>query len=228
VGEKRIVGVATESLSKREQEVLAYLVEGERVATVAKALFLSPHTVRNHLRSIFAKLGVHSQPELLEYVREHPRLLGNATRLPTARTRDNLIREYEAADRVLTERIAKSFLQPPGAERLRTILHEALPLNAERAHEWRARIDLWCRLSDSSEFATVHQEHMDRRLALMKERIRDAQREGWLQPDLDPEELAEKLRSLVLSATVQILQDPSSQDSQLRIIDAFVDSLTAR
>jgi AcrR family transcriptional regulator len=203
-------------------------MEGARVATVAKALFISPHTVRNHLRSIFAKVGVHSQPELLEHFREHPELLRNATRLPTGRTRDDLIREFEEVDRLLTERIARAFLEPPGAERLRAILHEALPLNVERVHEWRARIDLWCLASDSPELAMVHQEQMDQRLALMKERIREAQREGWLQPDLDPEELAGTLRSLVLSATVQILQEPSSQDTQLRIIDAYVDSLTTQ
>lgn len=218
--------VATESLSKREQEVLARLVEGERVATVAKALFLSPHTVRNHLRSIFAKLGVHSQPELLEHVREHPGLLGKATPLPTPRTRDNLVRECEEADRQLTKRMAKAFLEPPGAERLRAMLHEALPLDAERAHEWRARLDLWCLASDSSELATAHRERMDRRLALTKEQVRNWQREGWLQPDLDPEELAQMLRSLVLSATIQLLQHPSSRDTQLRIIDAHVDALT--
>ena len=220
--------VATESLSKREQEVLAHLMEGGRVATVAKALFLSPHTVRNHLRSIFAKLGVHSQPELLEHVREHPGLLGNATPLPTPRTRERLIRECEEADRELTERVAEAFLEPPGAERLRAILRKALPLNAERVQEWRARIDLWCLASDSPELAEVYREHTEQRLALMKERIRDAQREGWLKPDLDPEELAGMLRSLVLSATIQILEHPSSQDTQLRIIDAYVDSLTTR
>jgi DNA-binding CsgD family transcriptional regulator len=214
-----------EPLSKREREVLAHLVEGGRVATVAKALFVSPHTVRNHLRSIFAKLGVHSQPELLEHVRENPELLGEATPLPTPRTREQLIRESDEADRLLNERLAKAFLKPPGMERLRTLLHEALPLDAERAREWRARIDLWCLASDSPELAEIHQERMDQRLALMKEHIQNAQREGWVQPDLDPEELAGMLRSLVLSAAIEILQRPSSRDTQLRIIDAYVDSL---
>jgi DNA-binding CsgD family transcriptional regulator len=220
------VDAAIESLTKREQEVLAHLLEGERVATVARALFVSPHTVRNHLRSIFAKLGVHSQPELLEHARAHPDVLGAAKPLPTARTQQSLIRDYHEADRQLTERIAKAFLKPPGSERLRAILHQALPLDAERAHEWRARLDLWCLASDSPELAKVHREHMDRRMVLMKERIRVAQRDGWVQPELDAEELAGMFYSLVLSATIQLLQFPSSQDSQLRIIDAYVDSVT--
>jgi DNA-binding NarL/FixJ family response regulator len=56
------------SLSQRELEVLQRLVEGESPKEVAAALFLSQHTVRNHLRSIYAKLGVHSQLELLRKV----------------------------------------------------------------------------------------------------------------------------------------------------------------
>jgi len=52
-------------LSEREREVFGLLVDGLRVGQVAKALFVSEHTVRNHLKSIFDKLDVHSQSELL-------------------------------------------------------------------------------------------------------------------------------------------------------------------
>ncbi|NNL66445.1 MAG: response regulator [Myxococcales bacterium] len=53
-------------LSPREQEVLDLIRNGYRVATVARRLFISPHTVRNHLKRIFLKLEVGSQAELLE------------------------------------------------------------------------------------------------------------------------------------------------------------------
>jgi DNA-binding NarL/FixJ family response regulator len=53
-------------LSARERDVLAQLVDGRRTIQIAKALFISPHTVRNHLKSIFRKLKIHSQVELLE------------------------------------------------------------------------------------------------------------------------------------------------------------------
>jgi DNA-binding NarL/FixJ family response regulator len=56
-------------LSAREREVLHSLLAGQRVPTIARGLYLSPHTVRNHLKSIFRKLGVHSQTELLEGLR---------------------------------------------------------------------------------------------------------------------------------------------------------------
>jgi len=53
-------------LSPREVEVLELIRNGYRVATVARRLFISPHTVRNHLKRIFLKLEVGSQAELLE------------------------------------------------------------------------------------------------------------------------------------------------------------------
>lgn len=54
------------NLSKRESEVLALVVEGHRVPRIARQLRISPHTVRNHLKGIFRKVGVSSQGELIE------------------------------------------------------------------------------------------------------------------------------------------------------------------
>jgi PAS domain S-box-containing protein len=56
-------------LSGREREVLALLVAGDRVPDIAKTLHISPHTVRNHLKSVFRKLGVGSQSELIQRIR---------------------------------------------------------------------------------------------------------------------------------------------------------------
>ena len=53
-------------LSERERAVLGHLLDGQRVSSIARTLHLSPHTVRNHLKAIFRKVGVHSQVELLE------------------------------------------------------------------------------------------------------------------------------------------------------------------
>ncbi len=54
------------SLSARQWEVLSRLLRGERVPTIAKALYVSSSTVRNNLSAIFQKFGVHSQGELIE------------------------------------------------------------------------------------------------------------------------------------------------------------------
>ncbi len=55
-------------LSRREREVLEQLVAHKRAPAIAKALFISQHTVRNHLKKIFSKLEVRSQQELLDLV----------------------------------------------------------------------------------------------------------------------------------------------------------------
>jgi len=53
-------------LSPRQHEVISRLLRGDRVSTIARAMFLSPSTVRNHLAAIYRKVGVKSQAELLE------------------------------------------------------------------------------------------------------------------------------------------------------------------
>jgi DNA-binding NarL/FixJ family response regulator len=59
-------------LSPREREVFDLFVEGFRASQVAKMLFRSHHTVRNHLKGIFRKLDVNSQEELLARARSRP------------------------------------------------------------------------------------------------------------------------------------------------------------
>lgn len=61
--------VGAERLSSRESEIVARLVSGDRVPAIAQALFLSQSTIRNHLSSAFAKLGVTSQQELVDLYR---------------------------------------------------------------------------------------------------------------------------------------------------------------
>jgi PAS domain S-box-containing protein len=56
-------------LSNREREILEHLMSGSRVPAIAKELFISPNTVRNHLKSIYRKVDVSSQAELIELVR---------------------------------------------------------------------------------------------------------------------------------------------------------------
>jgi PAS domain S-box-containing protein len=56
-------------LSVRQREVLARLMRGERVVTIAREMFISASTVRNHLATIFRKFEVHSQAELIERLR---------------------------------------------------------------------------------------------------------------------------------------------------------------
>jgi PAS domain S-box-containing protein len=61
---------ALAEVSRREREVLELLVGGDRVIAIAEQLFISDHTVRNHLKSVFRKTGTSSQAELIKFVRE--------------------------------------------------------------------------------------------------------------------------------------------------------------
>jgi PAS domain S-box-containing protein len=58
-----------QGLSPREMEILTQLLSAHRVPQIAEALHISQHTVRNHLKSIFAKVGVSSQAALIRKVR---------------------------------------------------------------------------------------------------------------------------------------------------------------
>jgi PAS domain S-box-containing protein len=57
------------ALTRRERDVLARLLDGQRVATMAREMYLSQRTIRNHLSAVFRKAGVHSQNELIELLR---------------------------------------------------------------------------------------------------------------------------------------------------------------
>ncbi|RVD12411.1 MAG: LuxR family transcriptional regulator [Mesorhizobium sp.] len=64
------IGDGRSGLSRREAEVARHLVEGGNAKTISRSLAVSPGTVRNHIKQIYRKLGVHSQVELLAAFRE--------------------------------------------------------------------------------------------------------------------------------------------------------------
>ncbi len=53
------------SLTRREREVLGAIARGASTAEIAAQLFLSTHTVRDHVKTVFGKLGVSSRGELV-------------------------------------------------------------------------------------------------------------------------------------------------------------------
>jgi LuxR family transcriptional regulator, maltose regulon positive regulatory protein len=59
-----------EALSETELRVLRYLPTNLRGPEIASELFVSLNTIRAHLRSIYAKLGVHSRADAVNRARE--------------------------------------------------------------------------------------------------------------------------------------------------------------
>lgn len=53
------------ALSRRERQVVELLAAGLDTRAVTQRLFISRHTVQDHLKSIFEKIGIHSRRELL-------------------------------------------------------------------------------------------------------------------------------------------------------------------
>lgn len=68
---KRLDGAASgpaSPLSKREAEILRMAFEGLSNADIAGALFISPNTLKSHIRSAYQKLGVHSRAQAVLWV----------------------------------------------------------------------------------------------------------------------------------------------------------------
>jgi DNA-binding CsgD family transcriptional regulator len=69
--ETAIRGIIVEhGLTKREADTLALMVRGKSRKAIGEELFVSEETIKSHAQSIYNKLGVHSQQELIGYFDE--------------------------------------------------------------------------------------------------------------------------------------------------------------
>jgi DNA-binding CsgD family transcriptional regulator/bacterioferritin-associated ferredoxin len=73
-----------DTLTVRENEITERISKGQTNREIAEALFISPHTVRNHVQNIFQKLEIKNQRQLVslysklskkEAILTHPQIL---------------------------------------------------------------------------------------------------------------------------------------------------------
>jgi DNA-binding NarL/FixJ family response regulator len=68
-GQSREAAGSLDTLTPRERDVLACMVEGKKGREIAEELVISMDTVRTHTRGIFSKLDVHSRLEAVSIAR---------------------------------------------------------------------------------------------------------------------------------------------------------------
>jgi DNA-binding CsgD family transcriptional regulator len=68
---RHLVGMllAAYGLTTREREICLEVISGHTTAEIADRLSISPHTIQDHLKSAFAKVGVRSRGELVATLR---------------------------------------------------------------------------------------------------------------------------------------------------------------
>ena len=54
-------------LSDAELRVMRLVYDGATKEEIAEQLYLSPHTVKNHIKSAYCKLGIHEKSEFIQY-----------------------------------------------------------------------------------------------------------------------------------------------------------------
>jgi DNA-binding CsgD family transcriptional regulator len=79
----------TNELSHRETQTFEFLVRGKNRRAIAQALFISEETVKSHTHSIYRKLIVHSQQELIELCESNMRRFDTSQSSPFEENRDS-------------------------------------------------------------------------------------------------------------------------------------------
>ena len=64
-------GITRPQLSRREQHVLKYLVNGRSNKEIARMLYVSEHTAKSHVKSIMTKLKAHSRTKVIAIAAQH-------------------------------------------------------------------------------------------------------------------------------------------------------------
>jgi ligand-binding sensor domain-containing protein/DNA-binding CsgD family transcriptional regulator len=62
------------NISDREQEIIKLILEGKSNRNIEEKLYISPHTVKNHVYNIYQKLNINNRGQLINLFRDSQRL----------------------------------------------------------------------------------------------------------------------------------------------------------
>jgi DNA-binding CsgD family transcriptional regulator len=221
-----------EVLTKREKEVVLELLDGGRVATIAELFGVSPRTVSNHLKTAFWKLGVHSQPELIELARSDPQRLGldEALNARSQIAQEELERRCARAIERLIARVEQAHRGPLALAQLREAVRAALPLDPERRREWRDWLELKSRTDSvgGAGAGAASQQMVDEWRDSTAEMVVRLQQARVVRKDIEAGDVLRSLGALALGAGTRLLGNASESavERELRMLDGFVHALS--
>ena len=130
----------TPPLTERELQIAHGLLNGGRISSIAENLGLSKETVRHHLKSIFQKFEVHSQDELIHFLKT-----GNLDQLPGE---FSTLSEMEGFLKATNQRIVEHVLEDINSqaslvEMMTSSLWRVLPTTLSSRFEWIIRLRFW-------------------------------------------------------------------------------------
>lgn len=142
----------TPPLTGRELQIAHGLLNGGRVSSIAENLGLSKETVRHHLKSIFQKFGVHSQGELIYFLKT-----SSLDKLPGEFIS---LAEMEAFIQAVNQRIMEEVMrdinsQGSLADKLTRSLLHVLPTTLSSRFEWIIRLRYWSLTFPSDSECTI-------------------------------------------------------------------------
>ncbi len=59
------------TLSRQELRVMKLMYEGKNKEEISSELYISPNTVKNHIKSVYTKLGIHEKSEFIQYANKN-------------------------------------------------------------------------------------------------------------------------------------------------------------
>jgi DNA-binding CsgD family transcriptional regulator len=63
------------NITRREKEIVRLILDGKSNKEIKEALFISYHTVKNHIYNIYQKLGINTRYELVHFILKHKDIL---------------------------------------------------------------------------------------------------------------------------------------------------------